>query len=421
MTNGRYIECLHATNVGKFDNLNIDFNPKFNFLVGANGSGKTTVLKIIALIFNPENASSFRYGQDSEMWIDCVDKTSVHRIGLGKGWVKEGNGYRHARLTWWQAPPSEMRIINAYTANQIEDGGLYFVPVFFGAYRRIGYHAITGMIREQSPAENRNFYRKKAIESMEGGYLPNVKQWMINRYFMIDKDWAAPFKANWLWLINNLKIVTPLFDDFSFKEIKRDFEPVFILNGKECYLEELSAGFQAVLSLIFGIVDWIEAVNDEDHIFIREATGTVLIDELDAHLHPEWQLKIRDVFAQLFPSLQFIMTTHSPHLISSARQGEIIKIPVDKDVINVKPSGISYAGWSTEEILEDVMDVKGLENKVLALQIKNAMDAVESKNVNGLKKAIEKLQEIVHPNNIITETLKIKLAELMLVNGDDKD
>lgn len=417
----KYIQSLHATNIGKFNILNVDFNPRFNFIVGANGCGKTTLLKTIAVIFNPEEASTFRYGKESEIWIDCVISSTVNRIGLDKGWVEQGNDYRKARLLWYKEPPLSTGIHKSFSVSNIEDMGIGFVPAFYGAYRRISYHTVDGMKRENSPVENRRFYKQKAIDCIEGGFLPDVKQWMVNRYYMYGKEWAANYKENWLWLIDNLKIISPFYDQFSFKEIRQDLEPIFTLNGKDCYLEELSAGFQAVLSLIFGIINWIEAVNEQDNILIKDATGTVIIDELDAHLHPEWQLIIRDAFEKLFPQLQFIVTTHSPHLIASAKQGEIIKIPINENVVNVKATSQVYSGWSTEEILEDVMEVKGLENKALALIFKDAMNAIESKDINELKNIIEKLKAIVHPNNIMIETLQIKLAELMLVNSNDSN
>lgn len=80
----------------------------------------------------------------------------------------------------------------------------------------------------------------------------------------------------------------------------------------------------------FAIVEWIEAVNEEEDILIQQAEGTVFIDELDVHLHPEWQIIIRNMLDKVFPRLQFVITTHSPHLIASAQAGEIIKFRAEK-------------------------------------------------------------------------------------------
>ena len=66
---------------------------------------------------------------------------------------------------------------------------------------------------------------------------------------------------------------------------------------------------------------------------LTETPGVVLIDELDLHLHPHWQRHIAEDLRRTFPALQFIVTTHSPFIVQSARDGEIIALdaqPVDK-------------------------------------------------------------------------------------------
>ena len=168
------------------------------------------------------------------------------------------------------------------------------------------------------------------------------------------------------------------------------------------------------MSLIFAIVEWIESVNDEENLSIQRAAGTVFIDELDVHLHPEWQLIIRGMLDKIFPKLQFIITTHSPHLIASAYAGEIIKIPSGENVIDIAPSNKCYSGWSTDEILEDVMEVKNLENKKYNIVLKKAMEHIMNKDIKGIQRSIEELDLIVHPNNTIVNEIKIKLAELLL-------
>lgn len=411
---GKYIESIYGKNIGKYKEARVKLNPRFNFLVGANGCGKTTLLKYMAIILNPNKAKVFRYGSNATVWADYNNEGEKIRIGLGEGWVEKGIDYRKATHYIWKAAEKDTDILKSYAANDLEKQKIDFAPLILGAYRRIQYQEIQGMKRETFPAQRREYYRNNGIDSLEGGYLPNVKQWMINRYFEIEKKWARNYKNNWEWIIGNLKVISPYRENFTFKEIKKDLEPVFILNGKECYLEELSAGFQAVLSLVFAIVEWIESINEESNILIQQAEGTVFIDELDVHLHPEWQIMVRDMLDKIFPKLQFVLTTHSPHLIASAQRGEIIKIPSGEEVIDIEPNDKSYSGWSTDEILEDVMEVKNLENKEYNMALKKAMGYIINKDIENTKRGIEKLEQIVHPNNTIVNEMKIKLAELIL-------
>lgn len=413
-----YITHLHAQDIGLFEQLDISFNNRFNFIVGPNGCGKTSILKCIALALAPSNPQGFRYGDKSAVWFDATYNNVNYRIGLGEGWVSNINEYRQANLRLWSKPPQQAGI-TSYTVNNLEEDGINITPLILGAYRRIEYKKIDGMHREQTATEQRKRYHSGGFKNIEGGSLPDVKQWMINRYFEIEKEWATVYKQNWEWIINNLENLGPSNCKLEFKSIKRDLEPMFTLQGIDCYLEEVSAGFQAVLSLVFAIVEWIEGTNDEAHAYIPNATGTVIIDELDVHLHPEWQLTIRKSLATLFPKLQFIITTHSPHLITSADAGELIVLPKLSRNVCVEPTTQKYSGWNTDEVLEEIMGVSNLENKEYAILLNQAMDYIEARNINALKESILKLEDIVHPSNTILHVMKVKLAQLELEDEND--
>ena len=413
-----YITHLHAKNIGVFEQLDISFNKGFNFIVGPNGSGKTSILKCLALALAPGDSNRLRYGENSSVWFDAILDDKKYRIGLGEGWVKNHDKYRHAQLSLYRQPPQTDGIISM-AVHTLEAENINIAPLALGAYRRIEYKKVEGTRSEPNVAEYRKQCHASALKHIEGGALPDVKQWLINRYYQSDKDWATILKQNWDWILQNLNVIGPSNCSLSFKHIKRDHEPVFTLHGIDCYLEETSAGFQAVLSLVFAIVEWIEGTNDEEHAYIPDATGTVIIDELDVHLHPEWQLTIRKSLATLFPKLQFIITTHSPHLITSAEAGELIVLPELSRRVCVEPTSQKYSGWNTDEVLEEIMGVSNLENKEYAILLNQAMDFVEARNINALKESISKLENIVHPSNTILHVLKIKLAQLEL--GDEND
>lgn len=78
-----------------------------------------------------------------------------------------------------------------------------------------------------------------------------------------------------------------------------------------------------------------------------------------------------------------------------------------------------YAGWNTDEILEEVMGVSNLENKEYAVLINQAMDNIEAKNVGALRESISKIDAVVHPSNTILHVLKVKLAQLELEDEID--
>ncbi len=407
------IRRLYSKNVGLFEELDIEFNNKFNYLVGPNGCGKSTILKCIAIIFNESKFDSLRYGPESENWIDYCYHENMYRIGLGPSWVKNYDVYRGKREFRWITPPKEENITPIIVRN-LENNNLKICPLFIGAYRRIDWIRIGSLKKEEYPLGKRKYFRANSVSNLEGINLPPVKQWMINRYFILEKDWAEVQRRNWYWLMENLSKIAPKDSNFNFIEIREDLEPKFSLDGNICYLEELSAGYQALLSLIFYIFDWIEGTNEEDYDrYVKNATGTVLIDELDIHMHPEWQLTIRETLDYFFPNLQFIVSTHSPHMVATANPNELLIFEGISRKVKLKPSNKTYSGWTTDQILEDLMGVKNLESKKYNLLLKRAFDCIAENNPNEVKEIIKELEKISHPSDTVVSQLKIKLASML--------
>lgn len=413
------IFSLHINEVGLFKKLDVEFNKGFNFITGPNASGKTSILKSIALALSYQSINQFRYRENAEVWIDFGNNTKTIRLGHGEGWIMKPDEYQSAQLKQWILPKKpidkEIQLINS---SSLESSEIEFAPLFISAFRKISYKRIQGMTQEKNRKKQLNEYRNNSDKNLVGTKMPDVKQWLINRYFQIDKDWAKNEKKNWEWLFSNIEQIGPKGSEFKFIEIRRDLEPIFEIKGQKCYLEELSAGYQAILSIIFSIFDWIEGTKEGNNMLAKNAIGTVLIDELDAHLHPEWQLTIRNSFEKLFPNLQFIITTHSPHLIATAQKNELLIIPEHNGILELKPNNKTYSGWNTDQILEELMGVKSLTNKTYSELIEKSFDLIESKNINGLKSTIAKLKKVAHSNDTIVTSLEIKLATLKLENLD---
>jgi hypothetical protein len=103
-------------------------------------------------------------------------------------------------------------------------------------------------------------------------------------------------------------------------------------NGYTLPVNALSDGYRSVLSMTFELVRQLAATFGIDRVFSADRTrvvpsGLVLIDEVDAHLHPTWQRRIGPWFRRHFPRLQFIVTTHSPFVCQSAEAGTVFRLP----------------------------------------------------------------------------------------------
>ncbi|MDQ1249401.1 MAG: hypothetical protein QG597_3776, partial [Actinomycetota bacterium] len=83
-------------------------------------------------------------------------------------------------------------------------------------------------------------------------------------------------------------------------------------------VRQLSDGVRTMLGLVGDIVRRIGLLNgDIRELDLREVGGIVLIDEVDLHLHPEWQQQVLPSLRRALPRIQWIVTTHSPQVIST--------------------------------------------------------------------------------------------------------
>jgi predicted ATP-dependent endonuclease of OLD family len=109
--------------------------------------------------------------------------------------------------------------------------------------------------------------------------------------------------------------------------------------GADVQVEQLSDGYRSILSMTFELIRQMVERYGTDNVArqIRKGEmkidlpGVVLIDEIDAHLHPTWQLRIGEVLLRCFPKVQFIVTTHSPLICHAAERGTVWRLPVPGD------------------------------------------------------------------------------------------
>ncbi len=107
--------------------------------------------------------------------------------------------------------------------------------------------------------------------------------------------------------------------------------------GCKVSLFNLSEGYRSILSLTFELLRQLtleyRRIEPNHNIFLKDKfiqvdePGVVLIDEVDAHLHPTWQRKIGQWFRKYFPNMQFIVTTHSPLICQAAEHGTVFRLP----------------------------------------------------------------------------------------------
>jgi predicted ATP-binding protein involved in virulence len=146
-----------------------------------------------------------------------------------------------------------------------------------------------------------------------------------------------------------------------------EYEPnrreLIITNSNKNFIPvaQLSDGVKAMLSLTADIA--YRCVQLNSHLIhpnpdfpspIKETTGIVLIDEVDLHLHPKWQQTVLSDLCKAFPKIQFIVTTHSPQVISTVPNQQIRIL--DNGKVHSAEAGTQ--GAEASRILREVFGVE---------------------------------------------------------------
>jgi predicted ATP-binding protein involved in virulence len=123
---------------------------------------------------------------------------------------------------------------------------------------------------------------------------------------------------------------------------------------QELIINQLSDGEKCLLAMVGDLARRLAIANPglADQL---QGSGVVLIDEIELHLHPQWQREIIPALTRTFPNCQFIVTTHSPQVISEVKPEGIYILEATSEGIIARRPDSSY-GRDSNRILEDLMD-----------------------------------------------------------------
>ena len=347
-------------------NFNFDKAPGWHVILGDNGSGKSAFIRSIALaLVGPTEATALR--QDWSEWLRkdqpkgsirlIVDGDPSYDSFSGRGNIPSdyflGAGLTFTRqeakvvaLTKMSAIPIE-GVTNSperYTwggkggwfsasygpFRRFSGGNKDFEKMFYSNPKLAPYLSAFGesvaLTESIEWLQGLKFKLLESHHSIEGKLLGQIMRF-------VNQDGFLPHRTR----LDNVSS-----EGVSFKDG----------NGCEIAIEELSDGFRSILSMTFELIRQMVKTYSSKTIFSSDCTkiivpGVVLIDEVDAHLHPSWQRQIGLWFREHFPNIQFIVTTHSPFVCQAADVGTVYRLP--------KPGSKEKAGMVTGADLERLL------------------------------------------------------------------
>jgi hypothetical protein len=256
----------------------------------------------------------------------------------------------------------------------------------------------------------------------EEATLINTEEWLLQTYLAAKNGIK---KAEWQ-LDEIKKVLTsgilPDVKDFEIKTTEQQPFNTFVLfktDYGDVHLKELGYGYQTCLSWLADLMKrQFDRYPDSENPLAEPAI--VLVDELDLHLHPEWQRQIIQFLTKQFPRTQFIVTSHSPLVVQSADQINLVLLEKVGDQVTIRqPQMTTYKGWTVEEILDELMGLaERTQSEEYLKWTKQFEQGVNEDNYIMAKTAYDQLDKILHPRNIQRELLQLGMSSLVPALGE---
>lgn len=425
------ISKISLKNYRKFEKLEIEFDEKLSVLVGKNGTGKTSILDALAVA-----AGTFFFALDGVSSIG-IRPTDAHNryftlgedIDVQKQFPVEiaAEGSIDGRKIEWKrslnSAGGKTRSVDAkgmtsvstsYQERLMKGDASLKLPL-------VAYYG-TGRLWDDHREKRSGIYKQNTrvngyIDCLDG--RANVK--LLLDWF---KRMALKGKQNGRQNETYLAVKGAMEQCFS---RLTGIEDVLVLVNPDTFaieinyyeteegrvqipLEQLSDGYRCALSMIGDIAYRMATLNPQlAGDVLKETEGIILIDEVDLHLHPEWQQHILSDLTDTFPKVQFIVTTHAPAVINAISGGSLLVINDDNDIVN---RGDDSYGQDINTVVRTVMEAGVRPEKIQKL-FDRFYRELDEKSTEGSQKIIDELRTLIDVNDaeLASCIVKQKLAE----------
>ena len=360
-----YVKKLLIENFRGIRKMELELHPRMNVFIGINGAGKSSVLDALGYVFALP-VQIVCEGQYQNFQENCFPDFEIHNdetIALLDLEIARNN--MDNLLCTMHSSRTTQHCSNSPS--------LYFSPhnwelVFIGFEKTnaniLVYYRARREVDEVPIAAwtNRNFQRKDAfIDAL----VPRVDfkeffEWFRNREDLENEE-RANDKNGPDRLLEAVRNVIGRFCD-ALKDVRvRRRDPLRMVvtkNDRELRIEQLSDGEKCLLAMVGDLARRMAIANPSlDNPLQGE--GVVLIDEVDLHLHPQWQRMILPKLMDTFPNCQFIVTTHSPQILGEIKSEHVFILSDEENGIIAKRPSYEIHGQTSGILLEDIMQAHG--------------------------------------------------------------
>ncbi|WP_434696684.1 AAA family ATPase [Pseudomonas sp. Z1-14] len=364
----------------RFENLEIDFHPELTVIAARNGQGKTTILEAIAIALGPF-VGAFDFGKSKH-----IERTDARLMRVGAGfenepnfpveidaWLEEPNiAWQRALRTAKSRSTTKEAIPLAKWGKNLQeqtrsdaDVALPLVSYYSAGRLWINHNNI---MRKTVVSASRTIGYEDCLSSASN--FVQMQQWITKATLASLQQKGLPgyehsdlqSRIEGIQNAVNLVLEGEGWSDFHYSVAHGQLAMSHPDHGL-MPISLLSDGVRAMISLTADMAFRCSRLNGH---FKQKASllteGIVLIDEVDLHLHPAWQQQVIASLRRAFPKVQFVLSTHSPQVLTTVNREQIRVVYRQDDIWIAERPKMSPLGQEAGDALAGVMEVSERPN-----------------------------------------------------------
>lgn len=411
-----FIKNIHVNKLFHLENFDIPIaNANYPHLIitGKNGSGKTILLNAIAdfidklktvwlyiaikggTIDSARNELCKESHSDTNKYLDIINSDNVIENMLEES--------RNSRAKEWQAFFSIVNLEFSdikYFTQKFKEGN--FVLAFYEAYRK------ADIIEPTNPEKPEIKNRKNAKLKSTDQFLRFLSDLKVQEALARNEKQIDDANEIDSWFKNFENLLQRIYqdDNLQLEFNYRDYTFKICTEGRKFKFTELADGYAAILDIVADLILRMQDENSLTRIYNKE--GIVFIDEIETHLHLALQKIIMPILTEIFPNIQFIITTHSPFVLSSMPNAVAYDLEHKKPIENLSNYSYESLAEGYFGVRAESSDVRHRLNRVKQLLEKEELTVSETDTLKKYISDFDNIPEAVSPS-LIGEYLKLKL------------
>ena len=351
------VKSLQLQKASIFPNISWNFEPGVNVLLGRNGFGKSLLLRLLVgmITYDDDRLTGMLSNIDREQEL----MVGLMRNGEPASIERDQKAFVElvGKIPVLAIPDS--RFINRAREGLSSEGDDKADPARDGARHflyELPYEARLQTVLTQMCIEYVNSRSRGAVGKGRSGNRLSTPQLDLISNVMKELTGERFYFVR----------IEPIGNARFAMDVETDASP-----GRPISIQHASQGTLSVVAIFGLIYQFLRAVYlSTPELELCNQPGIVMIDEVDAHLHPAWQRKIADLLRKHFPRVQFILTAHSPLVVAGCRKGEVAVLRREDSNFAIIDFQRDFVGATPEEIYRQVFEIEDHDVRFLELRAK---------------------------------------------------